>query len=172
MEEHEVLWDAYLKAFLSTKLHLSSMVEGWSSQYLAKVFHSFKDLPIKQRVLNIHAHMYVYQMGTALLSTLRTLDAVQKHTKSSMRQVHLLNNFIQNPQTLAENAIQYMYDAVVSITSKQDTSEDANVTLVEMKRELREFAVAFHGLVSRYTKHTSAMSFLEGTFIKSLWEVC
>ena len=154
MEEYAVLWDAYLKAFLSKKLHLSSTVEGCSSQYLANVFHSFKDLPIKERALNIHAHIYVYQMGTTLLSTLRSLDAVQRHTKSSMQQVDLLNNFIQSPQTLAKTAIQCMYDAVVSITSKQAISDDANIALTEMKREMGEFAAAFHGLVSGYTNCT------------------
>lgn len=159
MEEYEVLWDAYLNAFLSTKLHLSPIVEGLSIQYLASMFHSLKDLPIKQRVLNIHARVYVYQMGTTLLSTLRTLEAVQKHTKFLMQQVDLLDNFIQNPQMLAENAVWCMYDAVLGFTSKQVISDDANVSLVERKRELREFAVAFHSLVSRYTNHTSVVCF-------------
>ena len=154
MEEYGDLWDAYLKVFLSKKLHLSSSMEGWSSHYLASVFHSL-DLPIKQRVLNIHAHIYVYQMGTSLLSTLRNLDAIQKHTRSSMRQVDLLlNNFVQSPQTLAENAIQCMYDAVVSITSKKAVSDHTSVVLTEIKRELREIAVAFYGLVSSYTNRT------------------
>ena len=155
MEEYAVLWDAYLKAFLSKKVHLSSTAEGWSSQYLASVFDSYKRLPIKERVLSIHADIFVYQMGTALLSTLSSLDAIQKHTKSSMQQVDLLlNKFIQSPQTLAENAIQWMYDAVVSITSKQAISDDASIVLIEMKRELREISVAFDGLVSGCTKHT------------------
>ena len=152
MEEYEDLWDAYLKVFLSKKLHLSSSAEGWSRQYLASLFHSFKHLPIKQRVLNVHAHAYVYQKGTALLSTLRNLDAIQKHTRSSMQQVDLLlNNFVQRPQALAESAIQCMYDAVVSITSKKAVSDHTSVVLTEIKRELREIAIAFYGLVSSYT---------------------
>ena len=155
MEEYAVLWDAYLKAFLLKKLHLSSTAEGSSSQYLASMFDSYKHLPVKERVLNIHADIYVYQMGTALLSSLRSLDVVQKHTKSSMQQVDLLlNNFIQSPQALAENAIQCMYNAVVSITSKQALSEDASIVPMEEKKELREIAVAFDGLVSECTKCT------------------